>query len=634
MNDQPLRIGAFESRRHAQMTRQIERLGGHAFVSPSVREVPLDESPRTRDFIHRLITGDVGIVIFMTGVGFEYLFELAGRQVDRQRYLDALSDVTTIARGPKALAALKKAGIPAPLPRPHRTRGATSSRCRSAIAGRPQDGRFAGAWRFEFQLNRGLGSAAPKCSTYRSIAGHYLKTHAHWKRTSGVWWLDNWTLFFLLRHRKSCMLRIARELGVEAELHAALQTTVVGAIGEVTGQMVHEVQWPVDIQPDRPQLSALVQLAVERGRELVQHKRSIQVTLSEPTVPPQPETAPWYDGPFMRACRREPTAVTPIWLMRQAGRYMAEYRAVRKQVSFLELCKDPALCSEVMCTAVKKLGVDAAIVFSDLLPILEPMGFELEFVGGTGPVIHNPVRTLPDVDRVLELEGVDSLHFVMEAVRQTRNDLPADIPLIGFAGAPFTLASYTIEGGASRNYLNTKTLMYRDSGAWNATHGAAYSCGDAVLECADRGRAQCVQLFDSWVGCLGPADYRQHVLPYVKWIVEHITAGVPVIYFGTGNPALLPLMREAESTVVGVDWRVQLDDAWQMIGLDRAIQGNLDPCVLLADPALIRRQAAAVLEMAAGRPGHIFNLGHGVLLQTPVDHAVALVDAVHEISSG
>lgn len=636
MNDQPLRIGAFESRRHAQMARQIERLGGHAFVSPSVREVPLDESPRTRDFIHRLITGDVGIVIFMTGVGFEYLLELAGRQVDRQRYLNALSDVTTIARGPKALAALKKAGIPAPLPAPaphtwrdilrvvdqqlqvdHKTVGlqAHGGSNSSLIAGL-----------------EARGAEVLNVPVYRWALPEDTRPLEENVRRLAAGQLD--IVLFTAAPQVMHVARIARELGVEAELHAALQTTVVGAIGEVTGRMVHEVQWPVDIQPDRPQLSALVQLAVERGRELVQRKRSIQVTLCEPTVPPQPAMAPWYNGPFMRACRREPTAVTPIWFMRQAGRYMAEYRAVRKQISFLELCKDPALCSEVMCTAVEKLGVDAAIVFSDLLPILEPMGFELEFVGGTGPVIHNPVRTLPDVDRVLELEGVDSLHFVMEAVRQTRNDLPADIPLIGFAGAPFTLASYTIEGGASRNYLNTKTLMYRDSGAWNALMERLTRAVTQYLNAQIAAGAQCVQLFDSWVGCLGPADYRQHVLPYVKWIVEHITAGVPVIYFGTGNPALLPLMREAESTVVGVDWRVQLDDAWQMIGLDRAIQGNLDPCVLLADPALIRRQAAAVLEMAAGHPGHIFNLGHGVLLQTPVDHAVALVDAVHEISSG
>jgi len=319
-------------------------------------------------------------------------------------------------------------------------------------------------------------------------------------------------------------------------------------------------------------------------------------------------------------------------MMRQAGRYMAEYREVRSRVSFLELCKDPALCSEVMCTAVKRLGVDAAIVFSDLLPILEPMGLELEFAKGEGPVIHNPVRDSQGVDRVLELESVEALHFVMEAVRQTRQDLPADMPLIGFAGAPFTLASYTIEGGSSRSYLHTKTLMYRDPGAWHALMERLARAVVQYLNAQIAAGAQAVQLFDSWVGCLGPDDYRDYVAPHVQAIIGQITPGIPVINFATGNPALLELLGQAGSAVVGVDWRVRLDDAWRRIGHDRAIQGNLEPCVLLTDVPTIRAKVAEVLAMAAGRPGHIFNLGHGVLQQTPVDHAIAMVDAVHELS--
>jgi uroporphyrinogen decarboxylase len=316
--------------------------------------------------------------------------------------------------------------------------------------------------------------------------------------------------------------------------------------------------------------------------------------------------------------------------MRQAGRYMAEYREVRAKTTFLELCKDPALCSEVMCTAVRRLGVDAAIIFSDLLPILEPMGLELEFAQGEGPVIHNPVRAAADVDRVLELESVDSLDFVTETVRQTRRDLPPHLPLIGFAGAPFTLASYVIEGGSSRNYQHTKTLMYRDPGAWRTLMERFARAVTRYLNAQVSAGAQCVQLFDSWVGCLGPEDYRTYVLPYVREIIGGIAPGVPVIHFAAGNPALLPLVAECGSAVVGVDWRISLDEAWKTVGYDRAVQGNLDPCVLLADRDQIRRQAKQVLDQAAGRPGHIFNLGHGVLQQTPVEHAIALVDAVHE----
>jgi uroporphyrinogen decarboxylase len=318
--------------------------------------------------------------------------------------------------------------------------------------------------------------------------------------------------------------------------------------------------------------------------------------------------------------------------MRQAGRYMPEYRRIREKHSFLELCRNPKLCSEIMCAAVEQLGVDAAIVFSDLLPILEPMGMDLEFAHGEGPQIHNPLREPGDVDRVIELESADALHFVMEAVRQTRADLPPHIPLIGFAGAPFTLASYAIEGGASRDFLHTKTLMYRDRGAWDALMVRLARSVIVYLNAQIAAGAQAVQLFDSWVGCLGPDDYRMYVLPFVQQIVAGITSGVPVISFATGNPQLVPLLAEGGAAVVGVDLRVRLDDAWQMIGPEHAIQGNLDPMALLADNAELRRRAADVLQQAAARPGHIFNLGHGIMPQTPPSSARALVEIVHELS--
>ncbi len=258
------------------------------------------------------------------------------------------------------------------------------------------------------------------------------------------------------------------------------------------------------------------------------------------------------------------------------------------------------------------------------------MGLDLEFAQGEGPVIHNPVREAADVDRVLELESVDSLHFVMETVRQTRADLPGEIPVIGFAGAPFTLASYAIEGGGSRNYLHTKTLMYRDEGAWHALMDRLARAVARYLNAQIAAGAQAVQLFDSWVGCLGPDDYRRYVLPYTKAVIDGITPGVPVINFATGNPALLPLLAEAGGAVIGIDWRISLDDAWQTVGYDKGVQGNLDPVVLLADRDEIRRRANEILEQAGGRPGHIFNLGHGVLPQTPPENAIALVEAVHE----
>jgi uroporphyrinogen decarboxylase len=339
------------------------------------------------------------------------------------------------------------------------------------------------------------------------------------------------------------------------------------------------------------------------------------------------------NSPFMRACRREPVPHTPIWLMRQAGRYMSEYREVRARMSFLDLCKTPSAAAEVTVTAAERLGVDAAIIFADILLIIEPMGIELEFTKSEGPAIHNPVRTSQDVDNLREVDDVNALEFVFEAIRQTRASLKGDLPLIGFSGAPFTLASYIIEGGGSRNYVHTKSLMYTDKGAWNALMSLISRALVKYLKAQISAGAQAVQLFDSWVGCLSLDDYREYVLPHTRSILSNLPAGTPAIHFGTGTAALLESMREAGGDVIGLDWRVRLDEAWQRIGHDVAIMGNLDPVTLFAGKDHIRAQAKKILEQAGGRPGHIFNLGHGILPETPVEDVIALVDTVHELSA-
>ena len=338
-----------------------------------------------------------------------------------------------------------------------------------------------------------------------------------------------------------------------------------------------------------------------------------------------------HDCRFLKAARREPTDTTPIWIMRQAGRYLPEYMSVRSKVTFIELCKSPELAAEVTLTAQRVLGVDAAILFADLLPMLEPMGIDLEYAKGEGPVIHNPIRTAAEVDRLVELEDVQSLHFVFEAVRQIRRDLPADIPLLGFAGAPFTLASYAIEGGGSRNYLATKTMMYNDEGAWRTLMERLSRSLVRYLNSQIEAGCQAVQLFDSWAGCLSPEDYRRYVLPYTRQVISGIHAGTPVINFLTGNPALLPLLKEAGGSVIGLDWRVDLAEAWKTVGYDVAVQGNLDPVSLMADLPTLKQRAKSVLTAAAGRPGHIFNLGHGVFPEVPPEHVKALVQMVHEM---
>lgn len=335
---------------------------------------------------------------------------------------------------------------------------------------------------------------------------------------------------------------------------------------------------------------------------------------------------------FLQACRRESTPYTPVWLMRQAGRYMPEYRALRERVPFLTLCKSPDLAAQVTVQAVERLGVDAAIIFADILLIVEPMGVGLEFSQGDGPVIHRPVRSGADVDRLGESQPAETVPFVFEAVRRARASLPAHIPLIGFSGAPFTIASYLIEGGSSRHYIETKHFMYRDPGAWRALMERLVRVITAYINGQIAAGAQTVQLFDSWVGCLSPTDYRTFILPHMKTLIQSITPGTPVIHFGTGTAGLLELLAEAGGDVIGVDWRIDLDIAWQRIGFDRAVQGNLDPVALFAPRNELRRQVERVLTMATGRPGHIFNLGHGILPQTPVDNVIALVEMVHEVS--
>ncbi|TKD13254.1 uroporphyrinogen decarboxylase [Polyangium fumosum] len=332
---------------------------------------------------------------------------------------------------------------------------------------------------------------------------------------------------------------------------------------------------------------------------------------------------------FLRACRREKTDVTPVWFMRQAGRYMAEYRALREKHTLLEICKTPELALEVTLQPLR-LGVDAAILFADILLPLEPMGAPFSFEKGEGPVIHAPVRDRADIDRMRVFEPEEGLGYVLEAIRLIRRELDGKTPLIGFAGAPFTMASYLVEGGKSSDYFRTKQLMWGDPASFSLLMSKISEVVRRYLHAQVEAGAQAVQLFDSWIGALSPEDYRTHVAPHVKNILQSIeTTGVPVIHFGTNTSTLLEAQRDCGGTVIGVDWRLPLGEAWKRIGYDHAIQGNLDPLLLCAPPDVAAARARAVLAEAAGRPGHIFNLGHGIVPQTPVDHVKALVDVIH-----
>lgn len=627
---QGFRIAALESRRAGDMQRLIERIGGQPHVSPSMREVPIEPNRPAIDFAYRLMTGHISIVVLTTGVGFRYWIKAIERHLDKQRFLDSLSDVITICRGPKPAAAMKEHGLTPThrVPEPNTWRELLQTidsevAISNQIVGLQEYGVT------NASLIAGLEARGATVEPLRVYGWEFPEdTKPLEENIQALADGQRDMLLLTSAHQVVNMLRMAERMKMVNQLREGLSRTVIASIGPTTSQMLEECDIHVDLEPSHPKMGHLVTEAAQRGVPLVESKRRWRV--ANPTG--QPQNHPSDNSLFMRACRGESTERTPIWMMRQAGRYMAEYREVRARQSFLELCANPTLCSEVMCTAVDRLGVDAAIIFSDLLPILVPLGFDLEFAKGDGPVIHNPVRDAEGVKKIRDLDDPQELDFVYETVRQTRADLPEEIPLIGFAGSPFTLASYAIEGGGSRQYLHTKRLMRADGGGWDHLMEKLSLAITSYLNQQIAAGAQCVQLFDSWAGCLAPNDYVEYVLPWMKRILAGITPGVPVINFATGNPELLPLLRGDRRTVVGVDWRIPLDIAWQRIGHDCSVQGNMDPTVLLSDPDVIRTQADTLLASVAGRPGHIFNLGHGIHKETPVENAIALVEAVKDLS--
>jgi uroporphyrinogen decarboxylase len=333
---------------------------------------------------------------------------------------------------------------------------------------------------------------------------------------------------------------------------------------------------------------------------------------------------------FLRACRRQPVDATPVWFMRQAGRYMSDYRALRERYSLLQICAEPELAVAVTMQPVDVIDVDAAILFSDLLLPFTPMGLDFDFLKGEGPSVEHPVRSAADVQRVRVIEPREDLAHVLTTIRLLRAELEHKVPLIGFGGAPFTMASYAIEGGPSTSYARTKAFMYSQPGAWHTLCDRFATVMADYLRAQVEAGAQAIQVFDSWVGQLSRSDYREYALPHTKTIFDALAStGVPTIHFGVNTLAILPEMRAAGGDVIGVDWRLPLDEAWNVIGHDRGIQGNLDPTRLLGPTPGLFAAADDVLRRAAGRPGHVFNLGHGILPMTTLENVQALAKHVH-----
>ncbi len=606
----------------------IRSLSNEAIIRDASVGIPANDAD-FKNLSNHLLTGGIDAVVFFTAAGLEQFFKRAIKTNDQARLVDSLTDIQSIAVGGLVSEKMVELGVQPSM------QVADGLDWRDLLVVMDK----------EFPVTN-LTVAVEMTSDIHGLAAGLEARGASVVRVEAISFtqpdpsspeqdildaIEDGDLGTMLFPNPVCAARFAalidgRERPILKRNSAQL---IVLAIGDETQQLLLDRGIQCDVVLKDQHIRSEIENSSAFIRESVQRSRQ---NLSGPGSSSQDPNSPWYNSRFMKALRREPVDVTPVWMMRQAGRYMQEYRDVRSKVDFLELCKDSQLCSEVMCTAVAKLGVDAAIIFSDLLPILEPMGCDLEFVKGDGPVIHNPIRTNEDIDRVIPLQSNDELQFVMDTVKQTRMDLPADIPLIGFAGAPFSLASYMIEGSGTKHYAYTKKLMYGDTPAWNVLMSKLVQSVKIYLKGQVEAGAQCIQLFDSWAGCLGVEEYRRFVLPHVSEIIDEISPLVPVINFATGNPMLLPELASTSAQVIGVDWRIPIDTAWQNIGYHKAVQGNLDPAVLLSDTATIRKQAAKVLELTQQRNGHIFNLGHGILPQTPVENAIALVDIVHELS--
>lgn len=640
-----LKVTSFESRRAKEIEKLIRYHGGVPRIAPSMREIPLSESTDALKFAKNLIGEKFDIVILMTGVGTRALLKAVTTKYTEKEFIKALKKTTIVVRGPKPIAALRemrlKPNIIVPEPNTWRDILITLDN-EVQIKGKRVAVQEYGIPNKEFINSlRKKGAKVTPVPIYKwalpedlEPLHNAIKSIKNSKEDISIF-TSSQQIYHLFEE--------ASQDGSQDELKEGFKKIVIASIGPTTSETLNRFGLSPDYEPDSPKMGNLIREVARLGKELVRKKRTaykngvdtnnwrrVDMVWSKGSQKKRKEITK--NSVFMKACRLEETDYTPIWLMRQAGRYMREYREIRSKISFLELCKTPELAAEVTLSAVDRLGVDAAIIFADILLIVGPLGVGLEFSKGEGPRIKRPVRSGKAVDRINDFDP-ESLQYVYDALKITRRALDPKKALIGFAGAPFTVASYMIEGGGSRNYENTKGLMYKDPGAWHTMMEKLSTATASYLNNQIKAGADAVQLFDSWVGCLSRDDYKEFVLPHMKKLISKIHKDTPVIYFGTGTGSLLDLIKESGSQVIGLDWRVDLAKAWRQIGYDKAVQGNLDPVLLFSTPSEIRRRSKKIMDKAKGRPGFIFNLGHGILPKTPVDNVLALIDFVHEYST-
>lgn len=638
-----LKVTSFESRRSKEIANLISYHGGVPRVAPSMKEIPLDASPNLLKFAKDLLNLKIEILILMTGVGTRFLSKYVSEKFGHEEYKNALKKATIVARGPKPVSALRELKIKSDItiPEPNTWKDILNTidkeiSIKDKVVAVQEYG--VSNKKFLYELRK-RGAVVKPITIYRWGLPDDMKPLKD--AIESISNFDEDLVLFTSSQQVVNLIEVAKKQRKKKALLNGFKRLLIGSIGPTTSETLKKFDISVDYEPDSPKMGNLIREIARASHSLLEKKRRAE-GLGLNTLNWRKVDMKWNQGKkrlsslgnnsqFMKACRLEKTDYTPIWIMRQAGRYMREYRDIRSKVSFLELCKTPELAAEVTLMAVDRLQVDSAIIFSDILLILEPLGLKVEFSKNDGPQIKKVLRSSKAVDSIREFDS-EKLGFVYDSIKLVRNALNPDKALIGFAGAPFTVASYAIEGGGSKNYINTKGIMYRDPELWSTLMTKLTDSTIVHLNKQIEFGANAVQIFDSWVGCLSHDDYKKFVLPYMKKLVAGIKKNVPVIVFGTNTSSFLELIKETGCSVVGVDWRVDIYDAWKRVGFDTALQGNLDPVSLFSSRLYVKEKATEILKKVGGRRGHIFNLGHGVLPNTSVENVLALVDTVHEYS--
>ncbi len=626
-----LRVAAFESRRAADLQRLIERIGGDAHVSPSMRDVPYENPAELGEFANQVLTAQIDAVIFLTGVGIQRLVSAVKKHVDIDRFLQSLSDINTITRGPKPTAVLHSFGVTATynIPAPYTWREIlTMIDTQLSVAN-------------QTVAIQQYGQANPSLIAGLEARGASVVTISvyRWDLPEDLTALDENLMALSRQQRDVCLftsaqqvrnvLMRAAQLELREEVLSGLRHAVLCSIGPTTSEAIQSMDLQVDFEASRPKMASLVRESAEVSRSLMERKERIQNSLFGPISHATDCLAPWYDSPVLRACRNQPNDRIPVWLMGQVGSFLPIVRDTWNSMGRALAVRNPQVAAELIVAATCEFGMDAAELWTDMLALLPPMGIAL-IEDGEQSSVASPVRIDQGLQRIGSLENVDQLEHVLELVQRTRRDLPADIPLIGHSLGPFTLAHFAIEGSAIAGSTHTKTLMFRDHATWLDLLGRFARSVAVFCKAQIAAGAQCIHLLDHRVDTLGPAEFRQFVVPTLRELLQQLTIDVPVIYSGGGCQQVDQQAVTAGASVLGLDWRTPLSQAIETLPDDCPIQGNLDPAWLLADTSSMIARVERDLATVRHRPGYIFNVGRPLLPQTSMDHIRTLLAVVRE----